>query len=442
MQSFECGLSHSSDEVRTWGDGTTSSRSMSRKARTHALSACALTCLASACSMGRSSGREDIQAGDPKSNHVPIAALAGWNGTLVLDQGKVGVWTVGVLKVFPQYGCPEIVGIDDQGRCHVIWSYSGKWTTVTAIADGKWLGGLALADVDPRIAGNELYTGSQQGNLYQVVAYRNTLLDYRFIGQIPGREVHTIVAADLVPERKGIEEVVFTSPGGLYLATPRDGDRDGFDVRLVEDLAGRVRDAIVLPPRPGTSDEIATIGRHGRIEILGWREGKPTWKTVFEAPMGMGRLALRPGSVAGAEVMYSTSDDGMIRRHERSNGEWRHEIVYAGHPGPRGVCAGHFDADPQVETIAVFGYSKRVELLSRRNGKWTAETIFEDRDKGHWVTTGEVDGRNGTDEIVASGYSGRIVLLSRPPGYGLTAPQAAIDREGEYRPTKSPNTRP
>lgn len=401
------------------------------------LSACVLGCIGLACATSGSGPGDGVPAQDPRTNHVSVAALAGWNGTLVLDQGKTGVWTVGVLKVFPQYGCPEIVGIDDLGRCHVLWSYSGKWTPVTAVADGKWLGGLALADIDPRIAGNELYTGSQQGNLYQVVAYPNTLLDYRFIGQIPGREVHTVVAADLVPERAGIEEIVFTSPGGLYLATPRTGDRDGFDVRLVEDLHGRVRDAIVLPSRPGASAEIATVGRHGRLEILGWRDGAPTWSTVFETATGMGRIALRTGSVAGAEVIYSTSDDGMVRRHERSNGEWRHEIVYVGPPGPRGLCAGRFDADPDVETIAVFGYSKRAELLSRRSGQWTVEAIFEDRDKGHWITTGELDARNGTDEIVASGYSGRIVLLSRPPGYGLTAPQAAIDR-----PTSRSNSRP
>lgn len=383
--------------------------------------------LAAACAAPKS---EQRKAEDPKLAHVPVPALAGWDGTLVLDQGTVGVWTVGVLKVFPQYGCPEIVGIDDLGRCHALWSYSGKWTSVTAIADGKWLGGLALADVDPRVPGNELYTGSQQGNLYQVVAYPNTLLDYRLIGRVPGREVHTIVAADLVPERKGIEEIVFTSPGGLYLATPREDGLDGFDLRLVEDLPGRVRDALVLPTKPGTPVEIATIGRHGRVEILGWSGGQPTWRTVFEAPMGLGRLALRPKSDPGAEVLYSTSDDGLIRRHVRAGEGWKHEVIYVGPPGPRGICAGRFDADPKVESVAVFGYSKRVELLSKRGEKWVAETIFEDRDKGHWVSTGEVDGRNGTDEIVATGYSGRIVLLSRPPGYGLDLPVAAIDAGG------------
>ena len=108
------------------------------------------------------------------------------------------------------------------------------------------------------------------------------------------------------------------------------------------------------------------------------------------------------------------------RFHERDEHRaWTNELIYLGPQGMRGCAAGRFDADPAVETLAVFGYSQRVELLSRRADGWSAETILVDRDKGHWITTGEFDGRNSTDELVTSGYSGRIVLLARPPGYGL-----------------------
>lgn len=368
---------------------------------------------------------------DPKSAEVPLEALAGWNGTLVLDQGKVGIWTVGVAKVFPYYGCDEIVGIDDLGRCHVIWSYSGKWTPSTTIADGKWLGGLALADADARVPGKELYTGSQQGNLYQVVPHENAWLDHRRVARIPGFEIHTIVAADVDASHAGDEVLVFTSPGGLYQATPR-ADLDGFDVRLLDEIEGRVRDALVLPARAGSGVEIATTGRHGKLEILRFENGKPAWTVVYDAPMGMGRLALRKAGPGDPLALYSTADDGMIRRHERdASGAWKHETVYAGPQGPRGICAGRFDADPAVETVAVFGYSSKIELLSRKaGGPWSATTVFEDRDKGHWITAGELDQRNGTDELVASGYGGRIVLLSRPPGYGLSEHGAAIVRGG------------
>ena len=93
----------------------------------------------------------------------PLPAEAGWNATLVLDNGKAGVWTVASLKVFERLGCPEIVGLDDKGRCIVLTSYSGKWTPIDTVRDGKWLGGIALADVDPEASGKELYVAGREG---------------------------------------------------------------------------------------------------------------------------------------------------------------------------------------------------------------------------------------------------------------------------------------
>ena len=388
--------------------------------------ALATSCSAVDAGDGSRASSDTTIAVDPRKNEVRLESSAGWNANLVIDTGPVGIWTVNVMKVFEHYACPEIVGIDDLGRCHVLWSYSGKWTPVTTIADGKWLGGLALADVDERVSGRELYTGSQAGNLYEVVPYRSTLLDNRLVASVPGREIHTVVAADVDPAHPGMEVLVFTSPGGLYLGKPRSDGLDGFTLELVEELPGRIRDALVLSDGSKSPVQIATIGRHGKLEMLGWSNGRPIWETIFEAPMGLGRVAKKPASEGEALVLYSTSDDGLIRRHARAaDKSWSHEIIYVGPPGPRGVCAGRFDADPSTETIAVFGYSKNVDLLTRDGASWRAEAIFTDRDKGHWITTGEVDGRNGTDEIVCSGYSGRIVLLSRPEAFGLNAPGAA-----------------
>ena len=118
-----------------------------------------------------------VAASDPKLSAVALPASGGWNAALVLDQGAVGVWTVGALKVFPQFACPEIVGLDDLGRLHALWSYSGKWTPATTVYDGKWLGGLVQADLDPRVPGSEIYTGSQNGNLWQVTAHLEAFLD-------------------------------------------------------------------------------------------------------------------------------------------------------------------------------------------------------------------------------------------------------------------------
>src|SRR6185436_17834808 len=118
----------------------------------------------------------------------------------------------------------------------------------------------------------------------------------------------------------------------------------------------------------------------------------------------------RPSRDAAAEVLYVTRDDGLILRYEQQpGGEWSREPIYAGPQGPRGIAAGRFYDDPNRESVAVFGYSKKLQIVSRLPGQpWRVETIFTDEDQGHWLSMGEIDGRNGTDELIASGFGGRI----------------------------------
>ena len=353
---------------------------------------------------------------DPTQGEVQLEAPADWNATLALDLGAVGIWTVLPLQVFPQYASPEIVALDDLGRCHVLVSYSGKWTPRTTIEDGVWLGGLAQGDVDPGVPGNELYVGGKSGNVFQVAATRNGQIVSRLLGNLGGREVHTLAAGDLLPGREGGELIAFTAPGGLWLLTPGAGGE--FEVELVRELPGRVRDAAALPAQPGERPGLVTVSRDGRLELLTWGADGPRWLLIHELPIGMGRVAL-DGSGPGLAI-YNTCDDGTIWRHERqAEGGFDHELIYAGPQGPRGIAVGRFFDDPEVEGVAVFGYSARVELLTRGRGGWNAETIFVDRDKGHWLAAAELDGRNATRELVLSGYGGRVVVLARPAGYGL-----------------------
>ncbi len=355
---------------------------------------------------------------NPALAEVPLPAAAGWNATLVLDNAGVGIWTVEAFQVFPQSGTLEIVGLDDLGRAQVCSGYSGKWTTTTVVSDGKWLGGLAHGDIDPRIGGAEIYTGSQQGNLYQVVAWPHGILDYRLIAHLPGREIHTIVAGDLDAASRGPELIVFTRPGGVYRVTPTGKDGT-FETKPLMDYDGRVRQALVLPLDGKEAPAIATVSHNGKLELLRLTRKGPSRRTIYEETMGLGRVALRPPINGQPLVLYTAHDDGRILRHEQGNGDhWATETIYLGPQGSRGVVAGCYGATPDLETVATFGYSKRVELLTRTPSGWRAETVFEDLDKGHWLATAELDGRNATREIITSGYSGRMVLLARPPGFG------------------------
>lgn len=391
---------------------------------------------------------------DPKEGVVPLPSAAGWNASLVHDNGETGIWTVRACNLFPQYGTPEIVGLDDRGRCWMMVHYSGKWTPLSTIEEGEWLGAAAHGDIDPRAPGAELYVGGKKGNLYQVRTYASGASDHRLIARFPGCEVHTLVAGDLDPRVDGQELLVFTRPGALYRVTP-NGPHGEFESTLLQELPGRVRDAVVLPLREGeASPRIATVARVGELALLQIAADGPRWEVLHSAPVGRGRLSLAPPRAGRGVVLYSTQDDGVILRHgERPDG-WQTEVVYRGAPGPRGVKAACFDADTTLEQLVVFGYSKEVELLTRRGARWTAETLFTDRAAGHWLDVIEIDSRNATPEIIGSGYGGRIFMLARPPGYGIddgaavrpdspstveraAAPESASDQDSRQAATRT-----
>jgi|GEM_PF-1680868 len=365
---------------------------------------------------------------DPAQQEVALPTPhPDWNASLVVDQGETGIWTVKPIQFFDEYGATELVGCDDDGRLLVMVGYSGKWTPLRIVEERAWLGGLTHGDVDPRIDGAEMYTGGKRGYLHAIVPHGHGHMDDRIIAHFPGCEIHTILAGDLDPRSEGAELLVFTRPGALYRVAPT-GEHGTFETELLEELTGRVRDAVVLdalPAREGRGSTIATVSRDGRLELVSIGPDGVEHELVHAETVGSGRLTLAPDSTADRPVLYQGLDDGRVLRHERAeSGAWDTTTIFIGPQGVRGVAAGRFFADPRVESLAVFGYGAHVHLLHRerapgRDGEWQVETIFVDRDKGHWLSAAEVDGRNATQEIVGSGYGGRIFLLSRPPGYGL-----------------------
>ncbi|MHC4897324.1 MAG: ABC transporter substrate-binding protein [Planctomycetota bacterium] len=355
-------------------------------------------------------------AADPSKAEVPLPSAAGWRARLVFDAG-VGVWTVACYQVQPWFGCPEIVALDDRGRCTVLRSYSGKWTPQPTIEDGGWLAPVACGDLDARHAGVELYAGGKGGRLWQLAPRRPAHFDSRIIGEWSGEEIHTLALGDIDPQQAGNELLVFLLSGRVHLVTSGE---TGLVVRAVQSLPGRVRQAVVLPAARGTAPWVATVSRVGELILVRLRGTKLECKTVAKESMGLGRIAITKAA-DGAIVFYVTRDDGIILRFKGSpEAAFTREIVMVGAQGPRGIVAGRFHEDPRRECLAVFGYSKKVVFLSRAPGQpWESEVIFTDIDKGHWLAAGEVDGRNGTEELIGSGYGGRVFLLTRPPGYGL-----------------------
>lgn len=364
-------------------------------------------------SAGCASSMPRMDAEEPVESAVHVApadepfelqrpAAAGWQAIVAMDTGGVGVWTVLGADVADDWGGQELVAADDEGNAWLLVPYSGRWTQKRAVSDEKWLGALAVADLDPERPGRELLAGGELGNLF-LVSYR--LLggaDVRRIAEFPGEELHTVLAGDFDPGRAGLECLAFTSPGMAYLLR-------GEQVEPLGPTRGRVRDALVVAPGP----VLLTAARSGVLERWNFTTLPPERELLWQLDTGVGRLARDPAT----GVIYAGTDDGRILRIEASQLtaaaglRGTSETIHAGPLGVRGIATGDFDGSGR-EQVAFAGYDGKVHLLARTSAdSWSDLVLYDDEAKLHWLSSVELDGRNSSPELVCSGYAGRVVLL-------------------------------
>ena len=358
----------------------------------------------------------------PTSAAGPVSSLLsvreGWEARAWLDQGTVGVWTVQCLDVVPDYAGPEVVAVDDKGRLHILFTYSGRMYSWQVVEDREWLGGVWLADVDPAIPGPELYTGGRRGNLYQIVWKPWAAFSVVSPCHVNG-ELNNVVAADFEPSRPGLELIGFLHPRGIVRFRPENQ----FAPEEVNADAIRLRDAAVF--RDGDRDSAMVASRDGTLGVLrAGNDGKYAIDVIARRSNGFGRVTKSPWTENGFPVFFAGCDDGAVLRVSRdASGRFVARDIWVGTRGVRGVAADVFGADPAQETVAVFGYGREIVMLERtQGGTFGATTVFTDREKGHWLCAGELDDRNSTRELVACGFGGRVVVLSRTPGFGVATP--------------------
>lgn len=370
-----------------------------------------LVLLAACQSAGPPPAGPSPPAPDPRVGPVELPAAPGWEARLLGSHG-VGVWTVGLADACPWYAGPEVIALDDRGRCTLYVRNSGKTTPLLALEDGTWLGGLAFGDCDPHRAGPELYAGAQRGNLYQVVALPQGGFDVRAIAYFPGAEVHSLVVCE-ADGREGRDLVAGLSTGAIVHVAPPERAGDPWNTQEIARDPGRVRQMVTV--ELDGEERILYVSRSGRLVLLARTPAGFRQHVLHEATQGLARVAVADGP--GGPVLWAIGDGGEVLRTARGEeGAWQTEEVWRGPEGGRGIATGALSADPGREAVAAFSYSGAVELLERADdGHWHATELFRDSDKGHWLVSGELDDRNETRELVLSGYSGHVVLLSRRP---------------------------
>jgi hypothetical protein len=397
------------------------------------------------------SDASQLPAADPARGEVPMAGAApGWDAFHLFTSDTWRLHCIGAARLTDQFGSPQVLVLDEKGRCVILQSDSGKWKPQVVVEDGRASSAWAHGDLDPREGGDELYVGGGGGTVYQVVL-RGGRWATAAVASLAGAPLSKLVLGDLVPARPGTEMVAFTNTGPVVEVRAPAADEGAFEMAPIGDLGSRARDAVLLPGSADRPPRVLVVLQSGEVALVTVVGGGIERTALCREPMSIARLARRRWD--GPEVVYVARVDGLILRFaEDARGTWTREMIYAGPQGPRGLAAGRFDADPAVETVAVFGYSKKVQLLSRRPGEpWRAETIYTDVGGGHWLTAGELDGRNATDELVGGGFSYHVFMVAREPGYGLdgvpadpdgvTPPEGALGPATPVRPAALPESR-
>jgi len=373
---------------------------------------------------------DDLPRGDPSRGEIPLEGAApSWNAFHLFTSDTWRLHCIGAGHLTRDFGSPQVIVLDEKGRCIILQEDSGKWSAGVAIEDGSAMSGWARGDLDPRVEGEELYVAGGRGNLYRVTQHGRNSYTSEIVASAPGRRFSKLVLGEIDPSHPGNEMLALTNNGPVFDIRPEPGTKSGFVIEQIGDLGSRTRDVVLLPGVGSKPPRVAALQATGEVALLVRTPQGFDHTPMCQEPMSIARMARRPRR-SGPEVLYVARVDGLILRFsERDDGVWTREPIYAGPNGPRGLAAGHFDADRNVETVAVFGYSKRLQLLSRRpGGRWRVETLFTDTGGGHWLTAAELDGRNSTDELVGGGFSYHVFLLCRVPGYGLG--DVAVDPDG------------
>jgi hypothetical protein len=361
-----------------------------------------------------------IPEGDPRKAEVPMPAASGWTAFHIHTTDSRVVVT-GTAHFTDYHGSPQVIVLDENGRCTILQSDSGKWRPEVVVEDGALLGAWAFGDLDAQIDGPELYVGGQNGNLYQIRHGGRRGYSTDLVATAPGASLGKFVIADLDPSHEGEEILAFSTAGPVFQLSPDPASDTAFLIRQVGSMPARVRDAVVLAPLGARPPRIAAVVQTGEVSLVTFADGRFDRTVLAKEPMSLARMARKLPRSGDPEVIYVARVDGLILRFaERNDGIWARELIFAGPQGPRGLVSGRFDADREAETVAVYGYSRKVYLLSRLGGgPWRVESIFTDIDRGHWLAGGEIDGRNATDELVGGGFGHHVFLLAREPGYGL-----------------------
>jgi hypothetical protein len=315
----------------------------------------------------------------------------------------------------------QLVGVDQAGVTVLVRMDGDRPRSEVIYRHGCELTGLAIADVDPSVPGEEIYVGGyaagtgREGTGGAVVQIAITPDGPRTRRVFEGTSyVHSIEA--VLPQKAGdpVRLLVTNYAGELHVSTPAAGEGTWPSSCVFRDTgttdveALKIKDAAFLrDPAGRTPHEVLVVSKTGRTHLVDL-DRPAAGKMIHFEEGGLARVEADPAGGA-----YVCGYYGRAMHFQRDGEGFR--VVPLDHEGKesglRGFVPGRFPVPGGEGTFAVFGFHKLCRVLTPRNGAYDTTTIYADTERGHTLLAADVVPGNDADELVLGGYSKRITIL-------------------------------
>jgi hypothetical protein len=343
---------------------------------------------------------------------VVSAHATSWHAETILES-EHGVGGVAIGDVDPDHAGNEVVAVNDIGEVWLICRADDGWRSERIHIAGGELIMCAIGNVDPTTPGNEIVAvGMVEGpestaGRGQVVVLGRDSAGWRATSVfIDTHMIHGVAVGDVAVRYAG-NEIIACGFNHRVTLIHRDGDSWTSEVVYVgNDRLKNADIGRIVPDRPGM--DVVVGGSDGRIVML--HEGELGWvhEIVLDDVAGQSRVTANGTSVLAG------GDDGTVTLLTRTDAGWQRDVIGRDAKKIRGVALTDIDGDAELEAFSA-GYSGNVIAYDRdADGNWSRSVVYSDARPLHHLVAGELDAAHSGLELVAAGHSGNVVLLRRP----------------------------
>ena len=318
----------------------------------------------------------------------------------------------------------QAVSVDQAGEVALMHFDREEPRAEVLYRNGTELTGLAIADVDPTIPGEEIYvggylpgkTGEEDGGaVYQIAVSADpserVLVQRIWTGKV---YVHSLEIVEPQQAGAGRSLLVSTYAGRIHSLEPAGAAwRDTLlhtEPLSADPEKNKIKDVGFLVDTTGQPRHLALVAfKGGRLMRFDLHHPEAA-AFVHEEPGGLSRVT--PDAEGGA---YVTGYAGRLMHFTPNGDGFAMQVLdqEGADSGLRGAVLGTFPVTGGTAHLAVFGFHKLCRALVPRLGVLDPYTLYVDVDKGHTLDAADLVPGNGSDEILLGGYSRCITMLTR-----------------------------